>query len=361
MTHVQISRAQAMENAPPALARVNKWQVFRALVKAQQVYGINERDLSLLQGLLTFYPQDELAPGAALIIFPSNRKICERMNGMADSTMRRHLRHLIEAGLLLRRDSNNGKRFAIGQDADRAAFGLDLSPLLHHARAITEAATRADAEQQQAKRLKQDIAIMRRDLFAMVELLEPQAALTAQNYWHDGTKILRRKLSLDALTRLHGEHLALLAQLKSTLLNSSDSQNEQHIQNSEINIYESEVAKTPEIEPKPQTQNMPLAMVVKACPILQSLTKTPITQWCHLIAAAHDIVPAMGISKDCYDEAVKWLGRAQASIVVAAILQRFDTIRSPGAYLRHLIKQAAAQKFTCGPMIMALLGKAVPT
>lgn len=108
---------------------VNKWELFRELSKAQATFGISERDLTVLQGLLSFFPNDALGENAQMVVFPSNKAICERLNGMPCSTMRRHLARLVGAGLLIRHDSPNGKRYARRRGDERVAFGLDLSPL----------------------------------------------------------------------------------------------------------------------------------------------------------------------------------------------------------------------------------------
>ncbi|RRH69053.1 hypothetical protein EG244_18895, partial [Falsigemmobacter faecalis] len=42
--------------------------------------------------------------------------------------------------------------------------------------------------------------------------------------------------------------------------------------------------------------------------------------------------------------------------LVAALLQKFDRIRSPRAYLRHLVQKAAARKFTCRPCDHGAIG-----
>ena len=44
--------------------------------------------------------------------FPSNNKLRSRAYGMSEPTLRRHLASLVKAGLLIRRDSPNGKRYA---------------------------------------------------------------------------------------------------------------------------------------------------------------------------------------------------------------------------------------------------------
>ena len=72
-----------------------------------------------------------LKDGQPLIVFPSNASLSERAHGMAESTLRRHLASLVGAGLLIRRDSPNGKRFSRkALDGERRAFGFDLRPLL---------------------------------------------------------------------------------------------------------------------------------------------------------------------------------------------------------------------------------------
>ncbi len=49
------------------------------------------------------------------------------------------------------------------------------------------------------------------------------------------------------------------------------------------------------------------------------------------------------------------MGHDNAAITVAAILQRAEAIRSPGAYLRNLTQRARANQFSLAPVIMALL------
>lgn len=88
---------------------VSKWELLRELSKAQATFGISERDLTVLQGLLSFFPDDALGRNADMVIFPSNKAICERLNGMPCSTMRRHIARLVDAGLLMRRDSLMGR------------------------------------------------------------------------------------------------------------------------------------------------------------------------------------------------------------------------------------------------------------
>ena len=62
----------------------------------------------------------------------------------------------------------------------------------------------------------------------------------------------------------------------------------------------------------------------------------------------------LGISPDAYEEARQAFGNTGAAIVIAAILERADEIRSAGGYLRALTAKAAEGKFSLWPMLEAL-------
>jgi replication initiation protein RepC len=48
------------------------------------------------------------------------------------------------------------------------------------------------------------------------------------------------------------------------------------------------------------------------------------------------------------------MGDLRAAVVVAAMVERADRIRSPGGYLRALTARAEAGKFSVMPMLAAL-------
>src|SRR6185437_6811818 len=131
LAHVA-SQMVARERPPDAVA--HKWSVFRALCAAKDRLGLSERSLAVLDALLSFHPETVLS-GDGLVVFPSNEQLCLRAHGMPASTLRRHLAALVEAGIVLRRDSPNGKRYARkGKNGEVAkAFGFDLSPLVARA------------------------------------------------------------------------------------------------------------------------------------------------------------------------------------------------------------------------------------
>lgn len=367
---------------------VNKWELLRELSKAQAAFGVSERDLTVLQGLLSFFPNDALGGNAEMVVFPSNRAICERLNGMPCSTMRRHLARLVDAGLLQRRDSPNGKRYVRKHGEERVAFGFDLSPLYCQSEEIARAAEAVREAEERVRRLREVVSLMRRDLAALAEFgdemqpglgiwdqLRDKAILTA--------RALRRKLSIEDLVAYRADLEAVLDQARNIIdgsgteeMNTNDARSERHHHNSNKESIDLEpaleksgaAAGVPDVdrdEPvadvdEQDTRHLPkipLHLVIAACPSLKTFYQGEIRHWHQLFDAACHVRPAMGISASAWEEAQRFMGPEQASIVVSAMLERFEDIRSPGGYLRALTAKAAAGEFSCGPMVMALIGR----
>ncbi len=358
--HVQAARA------PAPLPQADKWEIFRALCTARRAFGVSDRDLTVLNALISFHPGDTLSDDENLVVFPSNRALAERAHGMAESTLRRHLAALVAAGLILRHDSPNGKRYAArGPDGQIArAFGLDLRPLLVQAREIAAAAAHARAEAEQLRRLREEVVLMKRDAIKLVEYgrehrpdadwSDIQARLTAVQ------KQMRRKMSLEALSMLAGElralHDAVHELLNTRILSGNDVQNERHYHNSKPDNLESESKEKQQCHsPHPAHAVPPLELVLKACPDILPYTDAPPRHWHQLVSLAGFLHGMMGISKNAWDEAQSLMGPEVAAVAVAGIMQRISDIRSPGGYLRALSRKAAAGSFSPGPMIMALL------
>ena len=172
-------------------------------------------------------------------------------------------------------------------------------------------------------------------------------------------------------------------------MSANESQSERHIQNQITNIFELEPslpegradpsglndqkpgapsAPQPEIletggqrpEQKPgPARTYPLGMVLEACPDILDFAPGGILSWRDLGSTAAVVRSAIGVSPDAWAQALEVLGEHDGSIVIAAILQRGEEIKSAGGYLRVLTAKARAGEFSLGPVLMALLrGKA---
>ncbi len=96
-------------------------------------------------------------------------------------------------------------------------------------------------------------------------------------------------------------------------------------------------------------------MVLEACPDIIDYARGGIGSWRDLATTAALVRAALGVSPSAWAQAIEALGEIDASIVIAAILQRGDEIKSAGGYLRVLTAKARAGEFSIGPVLMALL------
>ena len=361
----------------------DKWEVLRNLSAARVEYGLTDRDLNILQALISFHPGAELDLTKPLVVHPSNQSICDRLHGMASSTMRRHLARLVDTRVILRRDSPNGKRYARRYGGEKVAYGFDLSPLARRALEFENSARAAKVAEQSLKRLRETVSLMRRDLAALTiygqnhaadalpwDAYEDMAILTARS--------LRRKLKMADLVDLEKRLAQALQEVKaitdplfSEKMGTNDAQNGQHYQSSKKDTYESE---EPLIEtvldpeqsetkapPRVLNQSNPpdLKYVLVTCPEIQTFTQSPIRSWPEMIKAADSIAMMMGIAKSLWLETKNTMGPGLAATTLAAMLERYTEIRSPGAYLRKLTNKAATGTFSPGPMLRSLAMKAV--
>ena len=364
--------AQQMLEAPIPDTVPDKWTIIKELTAARLAFGVTDRDLAVLHALVSFHPHDSLAEGEGTIVFPSNAALSERAHGMAESTLRRHLAALVNAQLIIRHDSPNGKRYAArGVDGgiDRA-FGFDLRPLLVRLPEIGQAAREARAAALRLKRLREAVVLRLRDAAKLIAFGKEEA----EGNWdqvEDRLKLvqrsLRRKLYADELNELNliadqllADVNVILSHTKSENMSGNDVVFERHLQYSNIKHSDSEPSLekewAAEVEPSPQAKpKLPLYLVVKACPDLNDYIPAGIHSWPELVTAANFIRPMLGISDDAWRRAEAAMGREAAAITVVGILQRASEIRSPGGYLRALTSKAESGAFSPGPMIMALL------
>lgn len=368
----------------PTQARVDKWKVFRAICEAKCALGATDRALAVLSALLTFHPTNELCGDGRLIVFPSNRQLSLRAHGMAPATLRRHLAVLVECGLVVRRDSPNGKRFARkGQEgAIEQAFGFDLTPIVARADEFEQIADEVRAERKALQRVRERLTLLRRDIAKIIAFgLEEGIA----GDWMGLNARFRALVAQIPRTATRAEiepvalAMAVLAEEARKILetqplltksSANESQSEHHKHDSNPNYplelepcSEKEQGANAEPESQPMEQarrtepptGYPLGLVLRACPDIDDYAKDSITDWGGLVSTANLVRSALGVSPDAWNEACEVMGETDAAIVVAAILQRGAAISSAGGYLRSLTDKSRAGQFSLGPVLMALL------
>lgn len=409
------TQAQASDVDPEA--SVDKWKLFRSLCEARALIGISDRALVVLNALLTFYPQSELAEASGLVVFPSNAQLSLRAHGMAPATLRRHLSALVESGLIFRKDSPNGKRYARKSRAGEGgeAFGFSLAPLVVRAQEFDAMAERVRSERLQLKLMKEKVTLLRRDIVKLIELgFEEMPEID----WNGHYTAFRRVIDdiprqatirdlepvVDGLECIQLEISNLLQnKLNLTQTSAKESHSERHKQNSntkstsdlepgfrkdqgpdEAHNHHADLlagreqeqgqGQTPENPGRAPDRRMteaaglsglgadafeakpvPLGLVRQACPDIAAYAKNGLASWSELMGAAIVVRSMLGVSPSAYEEACAVLGQENAAIAVACILQRAGQINSAGGYLRSLTDKAAKGEFSVWPMLLAQL------
>lgn len=374
--------SQVAAKAVPEGAVIVKWKVFRSIREARDLLGATDRSLAILNALLSFHPDSELSSDGVLIVWPSNEQLMARANGMPPTTLRRHLAVLVDCGLIIRRDSPNGKRFARkgrGGEVEQA-YGFDLSPIVARADEFNELAEAVQAEKKAFKVARERLTLLRRDIVKMIdagieERVPGNWGRVSQVYQEIIGRLPRsapRQLIESLCDELHDLWTQIRDILESFAKTENPDANEshygRHIQNSNPDsISESEhgLGKKEEVDGiAEETDNLrslpkrelPLGIVLDACPDLMDLAQGgAIRHWRDLLAAAEVARPMLGISPSAWREACEAMGEVQAAITLAAILQRSDQINNAGGYLRSLTDKAREGQFSTWPMVMALL------
>ncbi|MGG7580458.1 plasmid replication protein RepC [Rhizobium sp. Nf11,1] len=387
----------------------NKWKLFRSVCEARAGLDVTDRALTVLDALLTFYPEDELSSEKPLVVFPSNAQLSLRARGMAAATLRRHLAALVGAGLISRKDSPNGKRYVrrSREGGIDEAYGFSLAPLLARAGDIETMAARIAADRQMLRGLKERLTICRRDIAKLISAAVEEAV---PGDWERVSSMFQAILEriprvanlenlppiLDELETTR-ENIVKLLELheKMQMPSASESQIERHIQNSnpesilefERGLGTGQAATTERLTEQNdwpgikldddgrgaqenglegprfvksaragELKSFPLGVVLQACPDIADYGPDgSVRSWRDLMTAAVVVRSMLGVSPSAYEDACSVMGSENSAAVIACILQRGGCIHSAGGYLRDLTRRAERGEFALGPMLMALL------
>lgn len=386
-------RVSRQANVPHA----DKWTIFRDLCAGRAAFGVSDRDLAVLNALLSFHRRASLSDNEVTVVFPSNAALSERAHGMAESTLRRHLAALTRAGLVLRHDSPNGKRYARKSAAGDVvvAFGFDLRPLLVRAQEIAGAAQAARDAIERMKMQRERLSLALRDaakLLAYVDDASNDQASSAIKQLFGELAALRsrarRRLDepeLDsalanatALVQLAMRLAHVITEPRPEKMDGNDADSERHHQssNTDTSCFDPLEHKKAEggggeggqslhdvrrsEETTKLVQDVPFALVSEACRELAAYNGGRLEGWRDVTRTAHFVRGLMGVSPSAWEEAVEVMGNITASLTLGCMLERSSEIRNPGGYLRALVCKARVNQFTPIGMLMAILKNTPP-
>ncbi len=384
-------RGNLGDNEKPA---VNKWHLLRAITQARAIYGLSDRSLVVLEALLSFYPETELDGMEDMIVFPSNNELSLRSRGMAPATLRRHLASLVGAGMILRKDSANGKRFCRRnhKGGQGEAFGFNLAPFALMASEIFDAAEKCCAYEKARQTARTEITLHLRNCRQLINLALEEARGDKECWqaFEERLDALSGRVSriapLDALEERQSTLRRLMAEIENywlAMLDEEDVQDqdndldnnkdnkmsgtdihfERHIHNSKIdNQFENSIKnKKSDDEPNKTSQSVinesetiSLNRLSYCCPHFMSFTAGNTLNWNNIKQAAHLVQPMLGISSHAWQKALNVMGEGKAIALLAYLTERHDEIKSPGGYLRKLTERAENGKLSLKAMFDSL-------
>ncbi|MFQ8433455.1 plasmid replication protein RepC [Amaricoccus sp. W119] len=328
------------------LAGPHKWRdLMEPVMRAREELGLNATDLSVLRAILSFIPGDTLGTDRPEnhICFAGNLTIADRVGTSGDSTVNRCLRRLETAGLVLRRQSPNRKRYAFRdrQGDVLHAYGIDVTPLIARGDELATMASEVDRERHELHVLRDRCKVLLHRLMGEAASSQPHAIPDATLIDH-ARRVLRRKPR-------HAELLELFEQLKQAST-AADQQTAVYPQNTTGEATDIQTTRTlsnrvakdeRHIESlKEHPDNPPIALrdLRQAFPTLFAcLTSTRSENELH--RNADILVTTIPNATAPWQDAIRHLGFGPALILLGFIIENYASIQNHGGYLARLIEQ----------------------
>ena len=313
--------AVAARGAIPA-AETDIWTIFRALRDARSVFGLRPGHIQTLQAMLSF-----LKPGHGETVFASNNSICQRVGGIDERTLRRHINRFVELGFIKRNDSSNRKRYRVRSSGEECiSYGLSLAPLLQRASELLAIA-------QEMENNRRDRIFVRKQILTKLALLEEYDP--GNTFINHARKAIRRKLSLP-------EYHALLVDTDTECQNlytpddppetmelpANDGQTVRHQSKSE--------EEKKDLDSHIYNEALKPDLLTSVCDQATSFATERLRNWLDIENHARTLAPMMGIHPETFEKAKKAVGAQKASCAIFIMLQLGKRIRDFGAYFHSI-------------------------
>ncbi|MBX9846647.1 MAG: replication protein C [Xanthobacteraceae bacterium] len=372
------------EGKVPAVTRTAALQVAK---RAAAAMGLKAAKLALIDQLFgASKPADWRTPGQPPIVWPSNARLARSL-GLSISTMKHHLKGLVEAGLVAYSDhptyQRRGRRDAEGNIVE--AYGIDLSPIAARFAELQSLADAAEYEAREWRRLSYRRTVLRKEIQSLIvsaceeHLAGPWSQLQARLdvlREHRAGDLDDLSAQVEALEALREEVEGLYAKgfedrnFDATVSKFRPIQTTAEPSISESSKNESSRAnarqlnplmafghppekKSGEVDASPQpsrsaaemlkddAQMISLPLVQAACPAVRDYAPDAFANWRAFRASGHMLCAAAGINPQVLQEAQAILGPDLAASALAITVQRSNTgaVAKPGAYLRRLVQR----------------------
>jgi len=318
---VAAADADASCGSTPA-SEIDIWTIFRALRDARSVFGLRPGHIQTLQAMLSF-----LKPGHGETVFASNISICQRVGGIDERTLRRHINRFVELGFIKRNDSSNRKRYRIRSSGGECiSYGLSLAPLLQRASELIAIA-------QEIETNRRDRVFVRKQILTKLAHLEEHDPTNA--FIQPTRKALRRKLSLPQYRALLADAEAECQRLSAP--DNSPETMEMPVNDGQTVRHQSKSEKEKkDLDRSQNSDSLKPDMLTSVCDQATSFSIERLRSWLDIEDHARTLAPMMGIHPETFEKAKNAVGAQKASCAIFIMLQLGQRIRDFGAYFHSI-------------------------
>lgn len=318
----------------------SKWQLLRVVEQGREALGLKGTSIALLRAMLSLIRSDQLshARDADHICFASNARLAERTH-VSVQTVERHISLLVACGLIQRRASGNGKRWARRDRAGQivTATGLSLLPLLERHSELSALVARFDAERERLAALRDQCLIALGQLVETAQNRNRIAGLKAR-----ARNLFRRKPEGTALQEL----LASITS-ESGLSGASDAEESRGIDTENEGQKETSLNQS-FIKKKNSELSLSPAAFERAYPTLcAELRSARGAGECE--RRLGDIARYLHLGETWFE--LQKAGPTCAFMVLGYVLERIGTVRSPRAYAMRLLQDWQADRLELASLL----------
>lgn len=304
-----------------------KWSLLQVIEDIREPLGLKGTSISLLRAMISFIKGNHITAKGddGHVCFASNAALAKRTH-VSVQTVERHVAKLVSLGLLTRRSSANGKRWARRDRNGRVvlATGLSLLPLSERFNEFLQLnQTHQDSLVEQS--LLRDRCVI---ALSKLKIFLPGRS-DLENFFQTARNLLRRRVPVQALSSLLRNIIQELQSLtgeKAENLRGTDPEIEGH--------------KEPQLNHSVKEKNSSKIEVSanemeRAYPRLCAELRTARDQ-SECERRMGDVASQLNLGNLWFE--IRLLGHAKAFMTLGYVLERIETIEKPRSYAFHLLQ-----------------------
>ena len=348
---------------------VTRKELSAAARDAEKALGLRPAQRQVLSELVACWGELELE---RLLVWPSNERL-KQATGLTVRAIRRIVVELIELGLVVPKDSPNGKRYAVRDLAGEIidAYGFDLTPI--YARRGEWAALLAEqkAMREIRKRAYDEVTIARRATEEAINALQQHHPdldrSDLEDRYNDLMSRTPARSTADLPTGLLQDWQDLRTLAEEAFyqtangglgVNHKETNNGSPSESCPKGFPKKAEAVLPKERP---AEHLSPELIIEACPTVSDYGR-PIRDIGDVIGAGRYLRASLGAHESAWNEAVADIGPIGAAVAVLYVLQLYEDdassggsrIKNPGGYFRALVRMVKAGRINLEVELLAM-------